>query len=104
MFWGVNVAAVPKVIYKCPNVTKGKLEVTHPDHFNDMGWLKGPSGLHQRWQGGRRRIRRETKYVPFLQKGTSTIKVFRGVEKWERHYFPLADTRIKTRPLWYQAT
>lgn len=99
-YWGVNVAAVPKVLYKCPNVTKGKLEVTHPDHFNDI-WDSSKDRQAYisvgKMEDGE--CKRETKYVPFLQKGTSTIKVFRGVEKklGKDTYFPLADTLDKNK-------
>ena len=106
MFWGVNVAAVPKVIYKCPNVTKENLKSPIQTILMISGIAQRtvrPTSALARWKTASVNV--ETKYVPFLQKGTSAIKVFRGVEKklGKDTYF-LAVLWIKTRPLWYQAT
>ena len=99
-YWGVNVKAMPNVIYKCPNVTKGKLEVTHADHFDNI-WdsSKDRQAYLSVGKMNGNTCERQQKYVPFLQKGSSAIKVFRGVEKklGKDTYFPLADTVNKDK-------
>jgi hypothetical protein len=98
-YWGENVAAMPKIIYKCdiPDIT-GTLKKVESNHYDTIWESKDARQAHiNRGKLVEGKCVKQMKYVPSLQKGSDKVTVYRPelLNFKEDNYYPLGDVIFK---------